>query len=195
MAIPMYGQNKAGGILNNLVNNDGYKEITVITAADDSHTLSASDGGIIFISAALASASVIKLPEATSENVGLKYNIVFGGTMAAAASIELPNAKDSVFAGVVHVQRCGTAAGVTDAAAQTVVETTIVTNVSDGEKALELDENDVTFGGGIGTDLTFSYVAENVGFVTGDIMVNVADTAIDAVQSTSFTSTGYKGGR
>ena len=191
MAIPLYGQNKAGGILNNLVNNDGYREITVITAADDSHTLAASDGGLIFITAALASGAVIKLPEATSENVGLKYNIVFGGTMAAAASIELPNAKDSVFAGVVHVQRCGNAAGVADAAAQTVVETTVVTNVSDAEKALELDENDVTFGGGIGTDLTFSYVAENVVFVTGDIMVNVQDTAIDAVQSTSFTGTGY----
>ena len=191
MAIPLYGQNKAGSILNNLINNDGYREITVVTAADDSHTLAASDGGIIFISAALASGAVIKLPEATSENVGLQYNVVYGGTMAAASSIELPNAKDSVFAGVVHVQRCGNAAGVSDAAAQTVVETTIVTNVSDGEKALELDENDVTFGGGIGTDLTFSYVAENVVFVTGDIMVNVADTAIDAVQSTSFTSTGY----
>ena len=191
MAIPLYGQNKAGSILNNLVNNDGYREITVITAADDSHTLAASDGGLIFITAALASGAVIKLPEATSENVGLKYNIVFGGTMAAAASIELPNAKDSVFAGVVHVQRCGNAAGVADAAAQTVVETTVVTNVSDAEKALELDENDVTFGGGIGTDLTFSYVAENVVFVTGDIMVNVQDTAIDAVQSTSFTGTGY----
>ena len=191
MAIPLYGQNKAGSILNNLVNNDGYREITVITAADDSHTLAASDGGLIFITAALASGAVIILPEATSENVGLKYNIVFGGTMAAAASIELPNAKDSVFAGVVHVQRCGNAAGVADAAAQTVVETTVVTNVSDGEKALELDENDVTFGGGIGTDLTFSYVAENVVFVTGDIMVNVQDTAIDAVQSTSFTGTGY----
>ena len=191
MAIPLYGQNKARSILNNLVNNDGYREITVITAADDSHTLAASDGGLIFITAALASGAVIKLPEATSENVGLKYNVVFGGTMAAAASIELPNAKDSVFAGVVHVQRCGNAAGVADAAAQTVVETTVVTNVSDAEKALELDEDDVTFGGGIGTDLTFSYVAENVVFVTGDIMVNVQDTAIDAVQSTSFTGTGY----
>ena len=191
MAIPLYGQNKAGSILNNLINNDGYREITVVTAADDSHTLAASDGGIIFISAALASGAVIKLPEATSENVGLQYNVVYGGTMAAASSIELPNAKDSVFAGVVHARRCGNAAGVTDSGSQVVNVTTIVTAVSDGEKALDLDENDVSFGGGIGTDLTFSYVAENVVFVTGDIMVNVQDTAIDAVQSTSFTGTGY----
>ena len=48
-----------------------------------------------------------------------------------------------------------------------------------------------TFGGGIGTDLTFKYVAEDVVFVTGDIMVNLADTAIDALQATSFTGTGY----
>jgi len=191
MSMPLYGQNKVGDVVNNLVKSDGYKEITVVTAADASHTLSADDGGLIFISAALASGAVIELPEATSENVGLKYNIVFGGTMAAAASIELPNAKGSVFAGVVHVQRCGNAAGVADAAAQTVVETTVVTKVSDGEKALMLDEDDVSFGGGIGTDLTFSYVAEDVVFVTGDIMVNVADTAVDAVQLTTFIATGY----
>ena len=78
-----------------------------------------------------------------------------------------------------------------DAAAQTVVETTVVTNISDAEKALELYENDVTFGGGIGTDLSFKYVAKNVVFVTGSIMVNVADTAIDAIQATTFTGTGY----
>jgi len=191
MAIPLYGQNKAGGILNNTIKNSGYREITVVTAADDSHTLTAADGGIIFISAALASGAVIKLPEATSENVGLAYNIVFGGAMAAAASIELPNAKDSVFAGVLFQERCGTGAGVTDSGSQVVNRTSIVCAVSDGEKALELDENDVTFGGGVGTDLTFKYVAENVVFVTGTLMTNVADTALDALQSTSFTATGY----
>ena len=191
MAIPLYGQNKAGGILNNTIKNSGYREITVVTAADDSHTLTAADGGIIFISAALASGAVIKLPEATSENVGLAYNIVFGGAMAAAASIELPNAKDSVFAGVLFQERCGTGAGVTDSGSQVVNRTSLVCAVSDGEKALELDENDVTFGGGVGTDLTFKYVAENVVFVTGTLMTNLADTALDAVQSTSFTGTGY----
>ena len=191
MAIPLYGQNKAGGILNNTIKNSGYREITVVTAADDSHTLTAADGGIIFISAALASGAVIKLPEATSENVGLAYNIVFGGALAAAASIELPNAKDSVFAGVLFQERCGTGAGVTDSGSQVVNRTSLVCAVSDGEKALELDENDVTFGGGVGTDLTFKYVAENVVFVTGTLMTNVADTALDALQSTSFTATGY----
>ena len=191
MAIPLYGQNKVGDVLNNVVKNDGFKDISVVTAGDASHTLSADDGGVIFISAALASGAVIKLPEATSANVGLEYNIVFGGTMAAAASIELPNAKDSLFAGVVHVQRCGNAAGVSDAAAQTVVETTVVCTLAQAEKALELDENDVTFGGGIGTDLTFKYVSKDIVFVTGSIMVNVADTAVDALQATSFTGTGY----
>ena len=111
--------------------------------------------------------------------------------MAAAASIDLPNAKNSVYAGVVHVQRCGNAAGVSDAAAQTVVETTVVCTIAQAEKPLELDENDVSFGGGVGTDLTFKYVAENVVFVTGTLMTNLADTALDALQSTSFTGTGY----
>ena len=187
----MYGQIKDGNILGAALKNSGFKEITVVTAADDSHTLAAADGGVVFISAALASGAVIKLPEATSENVGLEYHIVFGGTMAAAASIELPNAKNSLFTGVVHVQRCGNAAGVSDAAAQTVVETTVVCTIAQAEKALELDENDVTFGGGIGTDLTFKYVSKDIVFVTGSIMVNVADTAVDALQATSFTGTGY----
>ena len=191
MSIPLYGQNKVGDVLNNLVKNDGFKDISVVTAGDASHTLSANDGGIVFISAALASGAVIKLPEATSENVGLAYNIVFGGAMAAAASIELPNAKDSVFAGVLFQERCGTGAGVTDSGSQVVNRTSLVCAVSDGEKALELDENDVTFGGGVGTDLTFKYVAENVVFVTGTLMTNLADTALDALQSTSFTATGY----
>jgi len=191
MTMPLYGQNKVGDVLTNIVKNDGYKEITVITAGDTSHTLTAKDGGIIFITAALANTAVIKLPEATDANIGLEYRIVFGGTMAGAASIDLPDAKNSLFTGVVHVQRCGNAAGVTDAAGQTVVETTIVCTLAQAEKALELDENDETFGGGIGTDLTFSYVAKDVVFVTGDIMVNVADTAIDALQATSFTGTGY----
>jgi len=191
MSMPMYGQNKTGDALNALVKNAGYREISITTAADDSHTLTADDGGFIFITAALASGAVIKLPEATEANIGLEYRVVFAGTMAAAASIDLPNAKDSVYAGVVHVQRCGNAAGVADAAAQTVVETTIVCLASQAEKALELDQNDVTFGGGIGTHLTFSYVAKDIVFVTGDIMVNVADTAIDALQATSFTGTGY----
>jgi hypothetical protein len=191
MGIPLYGQNKVGDILDNTSKNSGYKEISVITAGDASHALSAADGGVVFISAALASGAVIKLPEALPENIGLEYNIVFGGTMAAAASIELPNAKGSLYTGVVHVQRCGNAAGVTDAAAQTVVETTIVCTLAQAEKNLALDENNETFGGGIGTDLTFKYVAKDVVFVTGSIMVNLADTAIDAVQATSFTGTGY----
>ena len=92
MGIPLYGSNKAGNALNGHVKNAGYKEISTVTAGDSSHTLSADDGGVIFITAALASGAVIKLPEATADNIGLEYNIVFGGTMAAAASIELPYA-------------------------------------------------------------------------------------------------------
>jgi len=189
MGIPLYGQNKAGNALGSAVSSSGYKEITVVTAGDASHTLSESDGGIIFINCALASGAVIQLPQAKPSNIGLKYRILFGGTMAAACSIDLPNAYSAVYAGVITQERCGNGAGVADAVA--VNRTTIVCKQSDGEKSLELDENDVTFGGAIGTDLQFEYASSDVVVVSGRSYVNVASTALDGLQSTSFTATGW----
>ena len=190
MAIPLYGQNKAGEALKSAANSVGYKEITVVTAGDASHTLSESDAGVIFINCALASAAVIKLPQAKESNIGLRYRILFGGTMAAACSIELPNAYSNVFAGVITQERCGNASGVAEHATA-VRMTTIVTKQSDGEKALELDENDETFGGAIGTDLQFEYASADVVIVSGKSYVNVATTALDGLQATSFTATGW----
>jgi len=190
MAIPLYGQNQAGGALNNAARNVGFKEISVITAGDASHTLSAKDAGTVFVTAALASGAVIKLPTATEATIGLKYRILFGGTMAAAAKIQLPNAGSAVFAGVITQERCGNGSGVAEHATN-VRMTTIVTKRSDGEKSMELDENDVTFGGAIGTDLTFEYVSEQVVMVSGKTLVNVATTALDGLQATTFTATGY----
>mgnify|MGYP003151535775 FL=1 len=190
MAIPLYGQNKAGEALKSAANSVGYKEITVVTAGDASHTLSESDAGVIFINCALASAAVIKLPQAKESNIGLRYRILFGGTMAAACSIELPNAYSNVFAGVITQERCGNASGVAEHATA-VRMTTIVTKQSDGEKALELDENDVTFGGAIGTDLQFEYASADVVIVSGKSYVNVATSALDGLQATSFTATGW----
>jgi len=109
--------------------------------------------------------------------------------MAAAAKIQLPNAGSAVFVGVVTQNRCGNGAGVADAAA--VNRTTIVTKQSDGEKSMELDENDQTFGGAIGTDLTFEYASEDVVIVSGTTHVNVATTALDGLQATTFTATGW----
>jgi len=189
MSIPLYGQNKAGDALQSVVNNNGYKEITVVTAGDASHTLSTGDGGVIFINCALASGAVIELPEATPALAGLKYRILMGGTMAAAAKIQLPDAGSAVFVGVVTQNRCGNGAGVADAAA--VNRTTIVTKQSDGEKSMELDEDDQTFGGAIGTDLTFEYASEDVVIVSGTTHVNVATTALDGLQATTFTATGW----
>ena len=189
MSVPQYGLNKHADALKASVNNTGFKDITVVTAADDSHTLAASDGGIVLISVALASGAVIKLPTANKARVGLRYRIIFSGTMAAAAKIQLSNSGDAVFAGVITQNRCGNAAGVADAAA--VNRTTVVTTVAQGEKSMELDENDVTFGGAIGTDLEFIYASELVVFVSGNVLVNVASTAIDGLQATMFTGTGY----
>ena len=191
MAIPLYGQNKDGDALNSAAENNagGYREISIITAGDSSHTLTTADAGVINISAALASGAVIKLPAATKARVGLRYRILFTGTMAAAATIDLPDSGTAVFVGVVTQNRSGNGAGVADAAA--VNRTTVVTTLAQGEKSIELDENDVTFGGAIGTDLEFYYASIHEVIVSGTILVNAASTALDGLQVTMFTGTGY----
>jgi len=191
MTMPLYGQNKDGNALNAAAENNagGYREISVITAGDASHTLTTADAGIINISAALASGAVIKLPTATQARVGLRYKVLITGTMAAAAKIQLPNAQVAVFVGCITQNRSGTVAGVADAVA--VNRTTVVTTLALGEKSLNLDENDVTFGGAIGTELEFLYASTHEVIITGTILVNVASTALDAVQNTMFTATGY----
>jgi len=191
MTMPLYGQNKDGNALNAAAENNagGYREISVITAGDASHTLTTADAGIINISAALASGAVIKLPTATQARVGLRYKVLITGTMAAAAKIQLPNAQVAVFVGGITQNRSGTGAGVADAVA--VNRTTVVTTLALGEKSLNLDENDVTFGGAIGTELEFLYASTHEVIITGTILVNVASTALDAVQATMFTDTGY----
>lgn len=191
MTMPLYGQNKDGNALNAAAENNagGYREISVITAGDASHTLTTADAGIINISAALASGAVIKLPTATQARVGLRYKVLITGTMAVAAKIQLPNAGVAVFVGGITQNRSGTGAGVADAVA--VNRTTVVTTLALGEKSLNLDENDVTFGGAIGTELEFLYASTHEVIITGTILVNVASTALDAVQNTMFTATGY----
>ena len=191
MTMPLYGQNKDGNALNAAAENNagGYREISIITAGDASHTLTTADAGIINISAALASGAVIKLPSATEARVGLRYRILFTGTMAAAAQIDLPDSGTAVYVGVVTQNRSGNGAGVADAAA--VNRTTVVTTLAQGEKSIELDENDATFGGAIGTDLEFVYASTHEVIVSGTILVNVATTALDGLQATMFTGTGY----
>jgi len=191
MSMPLYGQNKDGNALNAASENNsgGYREISITTAGDASHTLTTADAGIINISAALGSGAVIKLPAATVARVGLRYRILFTGTMAAAAQIDLPNAGTAVYVGVVTQNRSGNGAGVADAAA--VNRTTVVTTLAQGEKSIELDQNDATFGGAIGTDLEFVYASTHEVIVSGTILVNVATTALDGLQATMFTGTGY----
>ena len=164
----------------------GVKTITVVTAADASHTLTPGDAGLVVISAALASGAVIKLPAADT-NVGLYYRLLYTGTMAVASKIQLPEGGTGNFSGVVTQNRCGNGAGVADAAA--VNRTTVVPGSS--KQSIELDENDETFGGGIGTDLEFFYASPTEVIVTGTIHVNVVTTALDGLAATMFTTTGY----
>ena len=169
------------------ISTGGFREITVVTAADASHTLTASDHGVVLISAALADGAVIKLPEAKGDMVGWKTRLVFTGTGAGAAKVQLPDAGDATFAGVVTVERSAGASGVADAAAVNRVEVV----VGSGEKSIELDENDVTFGGAVGSVLDIHYVSETKVLVTGRLTVNVASTPVDALTATTFTATGY----
>ena len=191
MSIPMYGQNKDGDALNAAaeIYGAGFKEISTITAGDSSHTLSVADAGIVLISAALASGAVIKLPTANSASVGLKYQLLYTGTMAAASKIQLPNAGSAVFDGVVVQERAGSSgAGVAEHA--TAVAILAIVPGAD-KKSMELDENNETFGGGIGTDLEFVYASKTKVIVTGRVLVNLATTALDGLSATMFLSTGY----
>ena len=56
---------------------------------------------------------------------------------------------------------------------------------------MELDENDETFGGAIGSDLEFVYASKTKVIVSGRVLVNVATTALDGLTATMFTGTGY----
>jgi len=190
--IPLYGQNKDGNALDAVSNwaAPGYNEITVVTAGDASHTLTAANAGITIISAALASGAVIKLPRVNEDTLGLKFRLLYTGTMAAASKIQLEDDDPAVFVGVVQQERCGNAAGVAEHATN-VRMTTVVTTAAAGEKSMELDENDETFGGAIGTDLEFFYASTHAVIVTGNVLVNVATTALDGLQATMFTGTGY----
>ena len=165
----------------------GFREISVVTAADASHTLTAADAGVVLISAALEDGSVIKLPTVTEELIGWKTRLIFTGVGAGAHQVQLPNAGNATFAGVVTVERGATGAGVADAAAVNRVEVV----VGSGEKSIDLDENDVTFGGSVGSILDIHYASLTTVVVTGRLTVNVASTPVDALAATSFTATGY----
>jgi len=161
----------------------------ITDASGTSHPLTPEDAGLVNVSAILAAGSVIKLPAATPANVGLYYKIIFTASMAAAAQIQLPQLGTATFEGVIVQERCGTGAGVAEHATN-VRATTIVPDPG-AEQSIELDENDVTFGGGIGTSLEFYYVSTTQVFVTGRMLVNAATSALDGLTATTFTATGY----
>ena len=139
----------------------GYREITVATAADGANM------------------------------VGWGVKIIFTGKMAAAASIELPNGGTGNFVGCIEVQRGGDGSSFAgNAPAATAVERVPVIPGA-GAQAIELDENDETFGGAIGSVLDIYYASTTEVVVTGTLNVNKDSTAIDALTATTFTATGY----
>ena len=196
MAVKTLAQLKSGrdfgDVLDTYYRKPSYRDITVVTAGDASHTLTDADHGVINISAALASGAVIKLPAADGANmIGWHCKILFTGKMAAAASIELPNGGTGNFVGLIEVQRGGDGSSFAgNAPAATAVERVPVIPGANAQ-AIELDENDETFGGGIGSFLDIFYASTTEVVVTGTLNVNKDSTAIDALTATTFTSTGY----
>jgi len=174
--------------LRGAISTVGVTEITTVTAAHASHTLSATAPGLVRINAALANGSVIKLPAASASNVGLYYKIVFAGKLANAAKIRLPNGGTGNFEGVVIIERCGPS-GNGSARAAVVECIAIVPGAS--KQSLDLDAVDETFGGGIGTTLEFYYASTTEVVVTGNITLDLDSTAVDAAAATTFTATGY----
>lgn len=185
------GGTVTGGVTfnGNYTSKVGVKTISVATADDASHTLAVDDAGVILITAALDNASVIKLPAANETNaIGTYYKIIFANTMAGACSIELPNGGTGNFIGAIEVQRCGsTGAIVADAAGNNRVALVPGSNI----QSIELDENDISFGGAIGSILEFYYASTTQVVVTGHLNINVATTGIDAEIATVFTANGY----
>jgi len=193
MAIKTLTNLKAGrdfvDVLDSARNAGGFREITATGAGDASHTITEADAGVVLISAAIADGSVIKLPAADGANmVGWHTKLVFTGVGAGAYKIQLPNGGTGTYAGVVTFERSAAGAGVAEHATNVrSVEAVIGAN----EQSIDLDENDVSFGGSVGTVLDFFYASTTKVVVTGRATVNVATTAVDAVTATSFTATGY----
>ena len=123
--------------------------------------------------------------------VGWRTKIIFTGKMAAAASIELPNGGTGNFVGCIEVQRGGDGSSFAgNSPAATAVERVPVIPGANAQ-AIELDENDETFGGAIGSVLDIYYASTTEVVVTGTLNVNKDSIAIDALTATTFTATGY----
>ena len=181
------GGTVTGGVTfnGNYTNKVGVKTISVVTADDASHTLAVDDAGVVLITAALEASSVIKLPAANATNaVGTYYKIIFANTMAQACSIELPNGGTGNFLGAIEVQRCSAA----DPDAATVNRIAFAPGSS--KQSIELDENDESFGGAIGSVLEFYYASTTEVVVTGHLNVN-STSAVDAAAGGTFTANGY----
>ncbi len=88
MANPLYGQNKADNALANSINNTGWREISVVTAADDSHTPTVS------------LVSIDRFRESSSQE-NISYRITFTAT---AGDVDLRNVEFEVLSDIDRVE-------------------------------------------------------------------------------------------
>lgn len=159
----------------------GFNDISVVTAADASHTLSDADAGIVVISGNLATGSEIKLPTPTTSNLGTYFKIIIQGTLAGTCKIGLADAGTAVLVGTATVTK--TTANYTTAEANQI---NVVTGAD--TQALDLDQDTATKGGAPGSVIEFYYATTAKVVVTANIFANSVNATTGA---DLFTDTGF----
>jgi hypothetical protein len=142
------------------------KDISVVTAADASHTLATTDAGLVIVTGDLAAGSVIRLPSPSAANIGLYYKVLILGTLAGAASIGLADASTGFLHGAITVEKV-----TADYVTAEVNNVVIVANGS-SHQLLDLDQDNVVNGGAPGSLLEFYYASATKVVVTGTLLVN-----------------------
>ena len=149
MGIPLYGQNGAGGNLDQLAPSG----VRCIPAS--SKTLTAADSGTIFVCGS-GGASDFVLPSASTENIGVTYKFVWTAAENDAITITTADTTDStgdMFVG--GILSCNAAA-----------VNTIAQFAADKCK-LTFDDNVANTGGGPGTWVEIVCVSKSNWFVNG----------------------------
>ena len=171
------------------------KVISETAAGHESHTLSVKDAGTVLVEAKLDVTSIIKLPEATDENVGLFYRIIFTGGVSGTgvgiskSQVALPNAGSANFIGILSVK--------TKALSFQSIRTSGTTPnasfmydilpISSG-KSIFLFENATTTGGDPGSIIEVFYKSKTQVIIDAKLITG-SGAGITGISATS--STGY----
>ena len=169
MAIPMYGQNKAGAKLNNVVS----RSITLQSgvAAED---LSATTQDLVWYPTG-AQEGAITLPQATAANAGMEIKIIAGATWSSTAfKLGFLDGGSTVMVGTIDVMTLDANSAAVGFA------------VTASTKALVIDANAVaTAGGAQGSTYVFTYLAQDLVHVHAEAYITTGTVATTAAASVS----------